>query len=344
MRTVSLPAAMDPTDFRLLNDWQRGLPIVPEPFAHIGKAVGLDQGAVIARYRALVQGGMVSRVGAVFAPRRLGASALAALAAPADRLEAVAARVSREAAINHNYQREHHFNLWFVVTAASEAHLQQVVHGIEADTGCAVIVLPMEHEFHIDLGFDLSANASEARTRCAPRGANLCAASWLPSAVERDLIAALQPGLPLVPAPFAALGERVGMSEETVLQHLERWQDEGLIRRFGVVVRHQELGLDANAMCVWDLPDDIVPAVGRRLAAEPEVTLCYSRRRALPQWPYNMFCMIHGSAREEVLAAREALAARLGLDSRPHAVLFSCRRFKQTGARYLPPAGSACHA
>ncbi len=335
---------MDPTDFHLLNDWQRGLPLVAQPFAHIGKAVGVDEAAVIERYRALVRDGVVSRIGAVFAPRRLGASALAALAAPPDRLEAVAERVSREAAINHNYQREHHFNLWFVVTAASEAHLQQVVRGIEADTGCAVIVLPMEHEFHIDLGFDLAADAGQARTRCATQAAALPGSAPMLSALERDLIAALQPGLALVPAPFAALGERVGLSEAKTLECVERWVAEGLIRRFGVVVRHQELGLDANAMCVWDLPDDIVPSIGRRLAAEPEVTLCYSRRRALPQWPYNLFCMIHGSAREEVLAARDALADRLGLDARPHAVLFSCRRFKQTGACYLPPAGSSCHA
>lgn len=344
MRNVSLPAAMDPTDFRLLNDWQRRLPLVPEPFARIGEAVGLGQAAVIERYRALVQGGAVSRIGAVFAPRRLGASALAALAAPPDRLEAIAARVSREAAINHNYEREHHFNLWFVVTAASEEHLRQIVRGIEADTGCEVIVLPMEQEFHIDLGFDLAADARQPRTRCATHAAHARASFRILNAVERDLVAVLQPGLPLLPTPFAALGRRVGLSEAAVLRYIERWLDDGLIRRFGVVVRHQELGLDANAMCVWDLPDDAVPAIGRRLAAEPEVTLCYSRRRALPDWPYNLFCMIHGSSREEVAAARDALALRLGLDSRPHAVLFSCRRFKQTGACYMPPAGSPCHA
>jgi hypothetical protein len=100
-------------------------------------------------------------------------------------------------------------------------------------------------------------------------------------------------------------------------------------------VRHHELGLEANAMCVWDVPDAEVSALGRRLAQEAAVTLCYRRRRILPDWPYNLFCMIHGSARDEVLAAREDLATRLGLDRHPHSVLFSCRRFKQTGARYL---------
>jgi DNA-binding Lrp family transcriptional regulator len=90
--------------------------------------------------------------------------------------------------------------------------------------------------------------------------------------------------------------------------------DEGLIRRFGVVVRHHELGLEANAMCVWDVPDAEVSALGRRLAQEAAVTLCYRRSRVPPDWPYNLFCMIHGSAREEVLAARADSPSRLGLD------------------------------
>jgi DNA-binding Lrp family transcriptional regulator len=288
----------------------------------------------------------------VFAPRRLGASALAALAAPPGRLAEVAARVSREAAINHNYEREHRFNLWFVITAPSRIELDAVVARIEADTGCAVIVLPLEEEFHIDLGFDLAAGPGARRACRAGRavaepappssfGAERACA--LP-ALERALIVALQAGLPLVPAPFAALGAQAGLNEGVTIAMIEDWLKDGLVRRFGTVVRHHELGLDANAMCVWNVADAEVSALGRRLAAEPAVTLCYRRRRAPPAWPYNLFCMIHGSAREAVLAARADIAARLGLDAWPHAVLFSRRRFKQQGACYLPPKEAAPHA
>ena len=343
-RQPVLPAALGATGFRLLNEWQRDFPLEPRPFARIAQAVGTSEQAVIAAYREMSRQGLVSRVGAVFAPRRLGASALAALAAPPERLEEVAARVTREPAINHNYQREHRYNLWFVVTAASRAQLDQVVAGIERDTGCAVIVLPLEEEFHIDLGFDLGvdlkAGGAGRRAHAGARTAepvalgNADGGCGLP-AIERQLIGALQGGLALEARPFATLAVRVGMSEAAVIACLSRWVEEGLIRRFGVVVRHHELGLAANAMCVWDVPDAEVSALGRRLAQESAVTLCYRRSRALPDWPYNLFCMIHGSAREEVLTARDELAARLGLDRHPHAVLFSCRRFKQTGARYL---------
>lgn len=339
-RQPVLPEALDATGFRLLNEWQRDFPLESRPFARIAQQVGSDEAAVIAAYRDMSAQGLVSRVGAVFAPRRLGASALAALAAPPDRLEAVAARVSREPAINHNYQREHRYNLWFVVTAASRAQLDEVVSGIERDTGCAVIVLPLEEEFHIDLGFDLKAGGVGRRPHAGGRAGepitlgNADGGCELP-VIERQLIGALQGGLALEPRPFATLAARVGLSEGEVIDCIARWVDEGLIRRFGVVVRHHELGLEANAMCVWDVPDAEVSALGRRLAQEAAVTLCYRRSRVLPDWPYNLFCMIHGSAREEVVAAREDLAARLGLDRYPHTVLFSCRRFKQTGARYL---------
>ncbi|RTL31448.1 MAG: Lrp/AsnC family transcriptional regulator [Rhodocyclaceae bacterium] len=339
-RQAILPEALDATGFRLLNEWQRDFPLEPRPFARIAQAVGAADEDVIAAYRDLAAQGLVSRVGAVFAPRRLGASALAALAAPPERLEEVAARVTREPAINHNYQREHRYNLWFVVTAASRAQLDEVVAGIERDTGCAVIVLPLEEEFHIDLGFDLKAGGAGRRSHAGPRAGepialgNADGGCELP-AVERQLIGALQGGLALEARPFATLAARVGLTEDAVISCIARWVDEGLIRRFGVVVRHHELGLEANAMCVWDVPDAEVSALGRRLAQEAAVTLCYRRSRVLPDWPYNLFCMIHGSAREEVLAARDDLAVRLGLDRHPHAVLFSCRRFKQTGARYL---------
>ncbi len=323
-RQAILPAALDATGFRLLNEWQRDFPLEPRPFARIAQAVGAAEEDVISAYRDLSAQGLVSRVGAVFAPRRLGASALAALAAPPERLEEVAARVTREPAINHNYQREHRYNLWFVVTAASRAQLEEVV----------------AEEFHIDLGFDLKAGGEGRRPHADARSDEPIARGdaeggcALP-ALERKLIGALQGGLVLDARPFATLAARVGLTEGEVIACIARWVDEGLIRRFGVVVRHHELGLEANAMCVWDVPDAEVSGLGRRLAQEAAVTLCYRRRRVLPGWPYNLFCMIHGSAREEVLAARADLAARLGLDRHPHAVLFSCRRFKQTGARYL---------
>ena len=148
------------------------------------------------------------------------------------------------------------------------------------------------------------------------------------------LVSVLADGLPLVDRPYRAIGHTVGMDEDAVIARIAAMKQAGIIRRFGVIVRHHELGFKANAMAVWDIPDALVGELGRRLGDAPEVTLCYRRPRRLPDWPFNLFCMIHGRDREAVEAAIAALARRHDLGSYGHAVLFSTRRFKQTGARY----------
>ena len=322
-----------PLEYALLNGWQRDFPIVPHPFAELGLKVmrsgihadGADETAVLATLRRLQARGAISRVGAVFAPRRVGASTLAALAAPAERIEAIAALVSARPEVNHNYQREHRYNLWFVATAADQPALAAVLAGIEQDTGCAVIALPLENEFHIDLGFDLGSGHKSV----APVASF---AARQPDDEQKRLIAALQPGLEIMPRPFRQLGETILMPEEEVLARITAMIDEGMIKRFGIVVRHHELGYRSNAMVVFDLDDDAVDGIGARLAAEPGVTLCYRRRRSLPEWNYNLYCMVHGRSREEAQPVIDRLA---GLAGKQATVLFSTRRFKQCGARYF---------
>jgi DNA-binding Lrp family transcriptional regulator len=139
----------------LLNEYQRGFPLCDSPYAEIGRQLGVTETEVIDTLRSLQQRGLISRVGPVFKANRAGASTLAAMAVPEERLDAVAALVSACDEVNHNYEREHHFNLWFVVTAPDEEHVHAVLADIEVRTGIAVLDLPMEHSFYIDLGFPL---------------------------------------------------------------------------------------------------------------------------------------------------------------------------------------------
>ena len=113
-------------ELTLLNHWQRGFPLDREPFAAIGRCVGVDASAVLAHYARLQDQGSFSRIGAVFAPGAGGASLLAAMAVPPDRLERVAIDVSRHAGVNHNYRREHRYNLWFVASSTDEAALARL--------------------------------------------------------------------------------------------------------------------------------------------------------------------------------------------------------------------------
>ncbi len=153
-------------------------------------------------------------------------------------------------------------------------------------------------------------------------------------AVDKALIAIVQGGLPLCERPYAVIAQQLGLEEQTVIQRLQALQQQGAIKRFGVVVRHHELGYQANAMVVFDIPDEKVAHLGRCIGKFEYVTLCYRRPRVLPDWPYNLFCMIHGKDRDAVILHVQQLIAHCGLQHVQHAVLFSKRRFKQRGAIY----------
>lgn len=154
------------------------------------------------------------------------------------------------------------------------------------------------------------------------------------SETDCRLLTALKDGLPLTPRPYAAVGARLGLSGEEVIDRLRALKADGTLKRFGVVVRHHELGYRANAMTVWDVPDSRVRDAGQRLAALDFVTLCYRRPRRPPRWPFNLFAMIHGRDRERVESLVAQASWLAGLDDCPREILFSKRRFKQRGAYY----------
>ena len=335
-RSPTDDAAQEAFRLALLNPWQHHFPLEREPFARIAAELGCSTEAVLAGYRRLVADGSLSRIGAVFAAGAGGASVLAAMAVPTERLQAVADRVSAHPGVNHNYEREHRHNLWFVMTGADAAEVESSIVDLEAATGCATLRLPMLRPYRIDLGFDLRSGerAPTSSTPTAPfrspahrstrRGAAVTAA-------DLPLAALAEQGLPIVAQPYDDWASQLGRSAEDILATLSTWCAAGTLRRFGTVVRHHELGWSCNAMTVFNVPDDQVDACGAALAAAPGVTLAYRRARA-DGWPYNLYCMVHGRDRLGVLQHLADGIALAGLADRPRNVLFSSRRFKQTGA------------
>ncbi|SBT04961.1 Protein NirH [Candidatus Accumulibacter aalborgensis] len=152
-------------------------------------------------------------------------------------------------------------------------------------------------------------------------------------AVDRRLVLATQSGLPLVSRPYHQLAEQLGMAPEEVLSRLTRMLENGVIRRIGAVPNHYAIGYTANGMSVWDVPDARVDALGASVGGLDFVTHCYHRPRQPPEWPYNLFAMVHGSSRAEVLAKVAEIAGLLGSDCRSYDVLFSTRILKKTGLR-----------
>jgi len=142
----------------LLDGFQKEFPLEPRPFRAIAERLGCDEDAVLDLLGRMKDAGLITRVGPVFAPHRAGASTLAAMAVPIERLDEVATLVSEYEEVNHNYEREHSFNLWFVLAAPDAARVAEVLEEIAARTGIPVMDLPLEEAFHIDLGFPLQWN------------------------------------------------------------------------------------------------------------------------------------------------------------------------------------------
>ena len=144
---------------QVLNDFQHDFPLVPKPYKALAEKLGTSEEVIIETLNKLKQDGFVSRVGAVFRANSIGASTLAAMSIPEEEIESIAAMINEYSEVNHNYKREHHFNLWFVLTASNEHKLNSVLDEIEQQTGYPVMYLPMIEDFHIDLGFEIDFNS-----------------------------------------------------------------------------------------------------------------------------------------------------------------------------------------
>jgi len=151
--------------------------------------------------------------------------------------------------------------------------------------------------------------------------------------LDRRIVQCTQAGLPLVPQPYRQIADQLGSTTEIVIARMQRMLDAGIIRRIGAVPNHYTLGFRSNGMSVWDVDDDLVVEYGRRIGELEFVSHSYRRPRYLPEWRYNLFAMVHGKDREEVMDKVNRIAAMLGQDNRAHEVLFSTRILKKTGLR-----------
>jgi DNA-binding Lrp family transcriptional regulator len=323
---------LSPIELSLLDDWQRNFPIVGRPFEIVGQSVGINEHAALQAYERLRERQVLSRIGAVVRPHTMGTSTLAAMRVPAARLDDIAAIVSREPLVTHNYERVHDYNLWFVVAGPDANAIKATLRSISQQSGLAVLDLPMLRAYHLDLGFSLQGRSDERG-----RG-NGTASDFQPDAADQQLLAAIEDGLPMVARPYRDVAARVRTDETDVIERLRRLLSVGIVTRFGCVVHHRTLGYSANAMAVWDVPVEKADDVAAALIQHPLVTLCYRRSRHLPDWPYNLYCMVHAKSQPEALGVIDKLDANAGLTDHAKAILFSRRCFKQRGAVFSAQA------
>lgn len=316
---------------------QRGIPLCARPFEELSRELGCGEAdllACLARQRAV---GTVRRFGAVFDTRRLGyRSALCAAAVSVEALDAAAAKLTPLAGVTHCYVREATSalrpgvpNLWFTLSYPADI-FPAMVDEVAARLGpYALHVLPATRRYKVDVVFGAATRAREE---------DVAEGDDLPPVTARDraVIGALQGDTEARADFFAALAGRLGMKEWDLLSTLEIWRRKGRLKRIGLLLHHRNAGWSANGMCCWRVAGDTT-AAGRALAARGEVTHCYERPEA-PNFPYNLFAMVHARAAAEANAQFAALSAevnRVAGAAVPAVMLLSTREYKKTSMTFF---------
>ena len=329
-----LPPGIDLDDARLIDRLQLDLPLTERPFADVAAELRMAEAPLIERLGQMLAAGVLTRFGPLFHIERAGGRfILAALQVPEADFDRVAAQVNALPEVAHNYRRDHALNMWFVVAAETPESAWAACDQVEAMTGLPVHAFPKEREYFVGLYLPLLARGpvAGAAAHATPR------APVALTAFDRELIAATQAGLPLAPRPYDSVATVLGCTGARVRERLAALRRAGVVRRIGAVPNHYRLGYVANGMSVWDVDDSDVDRLGALIGSQPAVSHCYRRPRKDGVWRYNLFAMLHGHTREEVLAQAEQVAALLGPARRAHDVLFSSAILKKTGLRLRQP-------
>lgn len=333
---------LDRQEAAIFNAFQGGFPIAERPFsiaadALTSRGVEVDPTTVRERVADLVDRGVCSRFGPLIDADAIGGRAeLIAMAVPDDRFEAVADQVNEQAAVSHNYRRDHDtLTMWFVVSVADPDRIARVCASIESATGLEPYRLPKLTEFHVGARFPVEGPFADAGLDCTDHNPAVDAHAGELSAADRDLLLAVQDGMPVVDRPYAAVAAEIDRDPAWVRDRLEAFRRSGAIRRIGVVPNHYALGYSENGMTVWNVPDDAVDRVGTALASYEFVTHCYERPRHDGVWPYNLFAMVHGRSTAEIDGridrVAETVASEVSIEAADWETLYSTAMLKKTG-------------
>jgi glutamate-1-semialdehyde 2,1-aminomutase len=331
-------AQLDAVDRRLLDLLQRDFPLNARPFAALGERLGLSEEEVLARVRRLKgpeKGRLIRQISAIFDTTALGyKGTLVAMQVPQDQIDRAAAAINRHPGVSHNYQRDHAWNLWFTLAVPPDQDLEASAQALTARAGgYPYRLFPALRVFKIAMQLDIEGTGGVSPADSAQ------AVSPGPAAVltERDraFIRELQEDIEIVRQPFAGVAQRLGVSQEEVLAWLREAKAAGRLRRFAAILRQRQAGYVANGMVAWRVPEDSIEKVAAVAAALPQVSHCY-QRPTYPDWPYNLFTMIHAKSKEDCQAIAGRISEATGVGD--YVILFSTKEYKKERLKYFAPA------
>ncbi len=329
-------AVTESLDAALLNRIQDDFPMCRRPFESLAQDTGADELTVIDRLQALREGGILRQVSAIFDTAALGyLSSLVAMRLAPDHLASGAEVINSHPGVSHNYKRNHEFNLWLTVAVPAGGDLEWTVQRLAKLAGAeSVRLLPTLKLFKIGVSLDMTGErALDARgkpeyTDERRKGAAKIALSDF----DRELIRALQEDLELTLEPFEGPARSLGIEQEHLLAEAERLKQQGHLRRFAAILRHRKAGFTSNGMAVWAVPPELAESVGPQMASFRSVSHCYLRP-IYPDWPYNIFTMIHARNKAECEATADAIQEATGVNER--AMLYSSTEFRKIRLRYF---------
>jgi DNA-binding Lrp family transcriptional regulator len=331
-------AALDSLDRVLLDRVQRAVPMSERPFGELGEACGVGEEEVLARLRRLRQDQVIRQISAIFDTRSLGyASSLVAARIDPDRIDEAAAVINRHPGVSHNYLRSHGFNLWYTIAVAptSRFGLQRTVELLHRQSGArSTRLLPTLRMFKIGVRFDVGGGGRPDEAEGPAYSEAKCSAAGTLTEKEVAFVRVMQRDLPLVRSPFVEAAAELGIPFAELRELHDQFLASGRMRRFAAVLHHRKAGFSANAMGVWAAPGDEaeIERLGAIMAGFRAVSHCY-RRPSFPDWPFNLFTMVHGKSETECEETLAAIAGATGIQQR--AALYSTREFKKVRVRYF---------
>jgi len=325
--------SLDQVDQQLLNVVQTDFPIESHPFRSLGERLGTSEGDVIDRLDALKADHIIRQISMIFDTRALGyQSSLVASRAPDGRVDECAAVINEHPGVSHNYRRDHEFNLWWTIAVPPTSSLEEHVNKVHELAGAeSTRLMQTIRMFKIGVDLDMTGKRPmDAKSTLPAYKASARAGTPL-EPLEIAMLRELQEDVALIPQPYASMAERIGVAEDELLEGAHRFVAEGRARRFAAVLHHRHAGFVANAMSVWKVPADRIDDVGLQMAGFAAVSHCY-QRPTYPDWPYNLFGMLHGRTKDDCETAADAIARETGVDE--HAMLYSTKEYKKVRVRY----------
>ncbi|MEM0104866.1 MAG: Lrp/AsnC family transcriptional regulator [Candidatus Methanomethylicia archaeon] len=321
---------MQELKIRLLDEIQQDIPFVRKPFDVISERLGISLGKTVELLKDLKEKGIIRQIAPIYDTKSLGyISSLVAFKIEDDYLQEAVKILNAHPGISHNYLREDEFNVWFTIALPPDSRLglDNTIDILKEKTKATkYVVLNTKRVFKISARFVEDGLRRESINKPKIFFGTL-------SEIDKLIVKYTQYDLPIVENPFDELAYKIDIDVETLLKILENYRNSGIIRRFSGLLNHKKAGYMANGMSVWEISDEKVEAYGVLMSSFKAVTHCYERTTN-EDWPYNLFCMIHGKTKEEVYTILGQIKDSMEINI-PHKVLFSSKEFKKVRLRYF---------